>query len=84
MYITYYVLLTDCLLCADWLSLIAPDEHMFGHSGYGRRTRTKAHGLAGLGPGGPTAPWGLVFGPGSISIVAEHICIKGNQQAFIQ
>ena len=40
----------------------------------------KARGAAapGLGPG-PAAPWALVLGPGPISIMAEHMCFKGNQ-----
>ena len=64
----HYILPIDCLL-------IALDAHMFSHDGYG--PGTKAQGAAAPGPG-PAAPWALVLGPGPISIMAEHVCIKGN------
>ena len=47
----------DCLLTA-------PDAHMFGHEWYGRGTK-----LGSPGPG----PQLLGLGPGSISIMAEHV-----------
>ena len=66
-----YILPIDCLL-------IARDAHMFSHNGYGPGTRAQGPKAAVpqvpaqqlLGPG---------FGPGPISIMAEHMCIKGNQ-----
>ena len=69
--ITYYILIIDCLL-------IALDAHMFSHNGYGPGTRAQgpkaavpqvpAQQLLDLGPG-----------PGPISIMAEHMDIKGNR-----
>ena len=61
-----YTLLIDCLL-------IALDAHMFSHNGNGPGTwaqgpRSVLDILGSLGPG-----------PGPISIMAEHMCIKGNQ-----
>ena len=59
----------DCLL-------IALDAHMFSHNGY--VLGTKAQGAVGRGLGDPAA-WALGLGPGPISIMAEPMCIKGNQ-----
>ena len=35
--------------------------------------------LAGMGLGGPAPPWALGLGPGPISIMAEHMRIKGKR-----
>ena len=69
--ITCYGLPIDCLL-------IALDANMFSHNGYGPGTRTQGPKAAGPGPGGPQL---LGPGPGSRAhnIMAEHMCIKGNQ-----
>ena len=71
-----YILLIDCLL-------IALDAHMFSHNGYVPGTKDKestTQVVAGPGPGpGAAAPWALGLGPGPISVMAEHMCIKGNQ-----
>ena len=49
--------------------LIALDAHMFRHNGHGPGTKdTRARGRTSLG-----------LGPRPISIMAEHLCIKGNQ-----
>ena len=40
--------------------VIALDEHMFSHNGYGPVTKA------------------LVLSPGPISVVSEHLCIKGS------
>ena len=64
-----YILSIDCLL-------IALDAHMFSHNGYG--PGTKGQGAVGQDLGDPT-PWALDLGPGPISIMAAHMCIKGNQ-----
>ena len=62
---------TDCLL-------IALDAHMFSHNGYGPGTRTQGPKAAGPGPG-DLSFWALCPVPGPVSIMAEHMCIKGNQ-----
>ena len=64
-----YCLPIDCLL-------IALDAHMLSHNGYG--PETKAQKLLGRGLGARSF-WALGLGPGPISIMAEHMCIKGNQ-----
>ena len=55
----------DCLL-------IVLDAHMLSHNAYELETGLKAQPR-------PTAPWALVLGPGPKSLMAEHMCIKGNQ-----
>ena len=58
LHITYYILPVDCLL-------IALDEHMFSHNGYG--PRTPGPGPKSCGPPSPGlaafGPWSLVPGP---------------------
>ena len=56
--------------------LIAFDAHMFSH-GYWPGTCPKAQKWAPWS--GPSSFWALVLGPGPISIMAECMCIKGNQ-----
>ena len=51
---------------------------LFSHNGYGPGTRTQGPKAAGPGPGGPQL-LALGPGPGPISIMAEHMGIKGNQ-----
>ena len=58
------------------LLLIALDAHMFSHDGYGPGTR--AQKLLGRDLGDRSF-WALGPDPGLISMMAEHMCIKGNQ-----
>ena len=64
LHITYYILPIDCLS-------IALDAHMLSHNGHGPGTRARC----------PRSVPGILgsSGPGPISIIAEHMGIKGNR-----
>ena len=67
--------MTFYILSVLYYLLIALDAHMFSDNGNVPRTRPQK-----LGPPGPgtqqLGPWSRA------SIMAEHMCIKGNQQAI--
>ena len=55
--------------------LIALAAHMFSHNEYGHGTKDQGPRSCGPGPGGPRSP-------GPISIIAQHMCNKGNQSTM--
>ena len=59
--------------------LIALDAHMFSDDGYEPGTNDQSPSAAGPGPGTHSF-WASGPGPGSISFMAEHMCLKCNQQ----
>ena len=73
-----YLLYIACRVRIDCLS-IALDMYMLSHNGYGPGTQAQGPKAVGPGHGGLqlSGP-----GPGPISIMAEHMCIKGNQSAI--
>ena len=66
-----YLLIRYIYIAYIYCLLIALDSHIFSHIGYGPGTRAQAPKAAVL--------QALVLGPGPISIMADHMCIKGNQ-----
>ena len=86
-YITYYIYHLLCI-CMSYIYiyimptdglLIILDAQLSSHHGYGPGTR--AQGPKAAGPQG-LAQQLLGLGPVPISIMGEHMCIKGFQNAF--
>ena len=77
LHITYYILPIDCLLIAYRLPLM-PICFAIMDMGPGPDHRAQKGRWAGPGPG-PHPFWALGPGPGPISIMAEHMGIKGNR-----
>ena len=69
--ITCHVLHIDCLL-------LALDAHMLSHHGYGPGPGPKAQGAAVPGKASSLSS-SLGLGPRPISMMAEHMGIKGKQ-----